>query len=246
MSEWRLAVPEYLKASLRGHPNLGRAVAYKFHQKEHSQFIFGDGSIKIGTLEEYRNHEKSTIKDQWDGVEVIDLDDVRSQDIHPESYARQIFNGAGRMRFKNVRIVASKQNFYVYCFSYSCDIDTLNSFLDEAPYDAVAQCQDIFQLADIVCEYHPILRGSRYLCLPIIYREKFVGASEPRSEPLRTAFEKLSYYSPNQEGRIVFFPPSGVVQPIGPWAHPRLKKLFVPYSLPDPSSQAPEHPANAE
>jgi hypothetical protein len=216
MSKHRVPIPPVLKDALQGNPFLGRQLVYKFHHTKHSDSFYRDGKIKIGTLSGYRAIENSALKDQSEGLDITGIPQgtkVAYSDIHSDSGFRRLFNSqAQHVFFENLTVITAPEDLYVYCFSYECSRDVLQSFDGNDPLDRVACCVDIFAVADLVCEYHPILRGFSYLCLPVVYRPCVRGASEPSADLLESCFEKPREFSANKEGRIVFIPPGGVLR----------------------------------
>lgn len=232
MMRRQLPIPNFLREMFQGHPDLGRKQVFKFHHEIHSDYIYNQGSIKIGTLAEYRIHEKQTIKDSMDGVETMKVSEATNfKDIHPGSLIQNVvkLDGCEDVIFENVTIIGPEYNFHVYCFSYSDSQECIDTFVDESSYTCTAICSDIFEVADLICNYHPKLRGCKYFCLPVIYKDNFRGPSVPRAHPLEIIFEKSAKFKGNREGRIVFLRPDLRVTPLHPWSHPKLIELFRPH-----------------
>jgi len=241
VSRYRAVIPRATRIALQDNPFLSKRTAYKFHHECHRESILG-GTIKIGRLSDYREIERTALRDQDEGVSVVSMetDVLMSQSkFHQDSIARKVCpmnNADETIRFANVLFRLEHPDLYLYCFYYECSNEVLESFINEKPYDDVAICLDIFSVAEIVCKYHPFLRGSRYLCLPVIYRERHRSPSEASSLPTEEVFEKPTRFQANKKGRIVFFSPASQKDrpALGLWQHPELAKLFRSYPMPTP------------
>lgn len=237
MNSYRMAIPPALKAALKGNPFVRRQTAYKFHHAEDGKYIYKDGTIKIGRLSDFRSMEKDTLRDEYEGLEWTGFHNdrpTRLSEVDPRSSVRKVIIGNDTTTIQALSIIVPSEDLYAYCFSYECSKSVAASFHDEVPYDSVAVCSDVFAVADLVCRYHPVLRGSRYLCLPVTYRERLHMADEPYASPREQAFEKPLKFEDNLEGRIVFIPPpSSRERPaLPPWRHPALLRLFRPHTMP--------------
>lgn len=242
MLRTKLKIPQRLKAGLKGNPHLGRRTGFKFHHSKDSRFIFEIGSIKIGTLDEYRSIEKDTLRDENEGIELVSApeNDIISYDqIHDTSIMRHFFipdSGADEstIQFQGISVQGMIYNFYCYCFSYDCTLSVLNSFIDENSYNAVAEIINIEELAQFICNNHPVLRGFGYLYLPINYRTTPRTPRDPRAHPGEVAFEKDARFEDNKEGRLIFVPMNGekMQGSLPPWVHPELKQFFRQRELP--------------
>jgi hypothetical protein len=243
MLRTKLKIPNNLKGSLQDNPYLGRRSGFKFHHSKDSKYFFEIGSIKIGTLSEYRNIEKSTLRDENEGIERISIpnnDIVIYDQIHDTSIMRDLFvpsEGAdtSTITFQGISIQGLIHEFYCYCFSYECTSHVLHSFMDDDPYDAVAEVTDIEALAQFICNHHPVLRGFGYLYLPIHYRITPRTPRDPRAHASEVAFEKDAQFQNNKEGRLIFVPMNGekMQGSLSPWVHPGLKQFFRKRDLPD-------------
>lgn len=239
MNVFKLSIPSFLKESLKGNPYLGRTSGYKFHNLKARSAICERGSIKIGTLDEYRRHEKETTRDKNEGfVTFQTLKDhtISIKDFHKDNPVHSSFKllDGANLLLTNSRISFMTPEIYVYCYSFSCAESVRQSFDDADSYDSVAEIVDIDALATSVCKYHPQLKNSKYLNLPIIYRDAHRSPFEAPPRPLQVVFEKLSIYADNLEGRIVFMLPEGspFVGPLPPWEHPSLRGVFRQHPMP--------------
>ena len=158
MSKYRVAIPPALKLFLKDNPFFRRSCVYKFHHSQHCKSIFENGTIKIGRSSDYRSIEKETLKDAYEGVEWTGFHDHKAtklSDLDRRSGVHRVLSGAGSLQALSV--MAVNADLYIYCFSYENSKKVLESFRDEEPYDSVAVCADIFSVAEIVCEHHPLL-----------------------------------------------------------------------------------------
>jgi hypothetical protein len=240
MSKFRGVIPPTLKAALKNSPFLKRGISYKFHHSRHSQSILGDGVIKIGRQSDYRlNNIKETIRDEHEGVEWTAFGTpTRISEVDPRSAVHAAIqvspNNDQNVFFHGLSVKHEHEDLYMYCFSYECSSTVLKSFEDDEAYDAVVICDNIFNVAEVICEHHPILRGSTYLCLPMHYRDRVHMADEPYAPPVEQAFEKPIKYRNNVEGRIVFKPPTSLRgrPELALWGHPDIAKCFRAHALP--------------
>jgi hypothetical protein len=214
----------------------GNRTGFKFYHSEHENRFFGKPSIKIGTLSEYREVEKQTIKDVAEGLSRTYIRGTHTPlTIHPESNAHK-FVTRGPASIIADSVFEQKFDFYVYCFSYECNLGVLNSFEDDNPYDAVVQILDLYGLAEIITAFHPVLRGWRWICAPVIYKPRTRGADDPGAGPYVQSLEKDPWFSANAEGRIIFtdgqrrIPPQR--PPLPPWQHPALDGFYRRVPLP--------------
>jgi hypothetical protein len=237
LSRYRRVIPPMLRASLQGNEFVGRVTAYKFHHSRDSKFIYEDGSVKIGRLSDYRSIEKETLRDDLEGANWLGFPDDKPTQlgyIKDKTFINKLFIGAESASFQGLSIISHNVDLYSYCFSYENSKSVLKSFDDEDPFDSVSRCENIFSVADIVCKYHPFLKGSTYLCLPIVYRERMRSPHEIIPRPEESSFEKPRKFEDNKEGRIIFVPPMNIKDrpPLNPWSHPELRNLFKPSIIP--------------
>jgi len=219
---------------------LRQRVAFKFHHDEASAFIYDNGTIKIGRFSDFRAIEKETLRDEFEGMDAIYYPEGQFHrpparfEVYDRSNPIYLPPGVKNVGISGGLVGSFSPDLYVYCFSYQNDLSVLASFDDDKPYDCVARCEDIFAVADLICEFHPVLKGSKYLCLPVVYRERARHPEDDYSPPLEQAFEKPIRFSANVEGRIVFIPnlPSNKRPPLESWHHPKLLHLFRPGLMP--------------
>lgn len=136
-------------------------------------------------------------------------------------------------------------DFYVYCFSYECSSEVLDSFCPGPPFDRVARIVDIGELAKAISSFHPQLRGYDYVISPTVYtNNRKRDLHEPNPPYITQAFEKPLEFAGNKEGRIVFFrkedEPINVLPPLPDFPYPAIRKrLIIPGEMPQRSMARP-------
>jgi hypothetical protein len=239
MSRNRLPLTAELRAQLADNPFVGRGRAYKFFHSRDQKLIFEELTIKIGRTRQFRVIEKATLQDRNEGTSITGYDDqpVRLRDIHPSHAIHSILPASGAGLDSTIQafsVVQEQPDVFAYCFTYERTKAVVDSFMDDDPFDSVAEIPDVFALADFLVAENPVLRGMRYWCLPAIYRNVSRDYHEPAATFPETLFEKDLNFSENKEGRIVFIPTRNFdPKPLEkPWHHPGLKKLIRPCLMP--------------
>lgn len=119
---------------------------YKYLQRQHLDAFFHKGSLRIGTLHEYRNVDDhgSVIGDADEGIRRRTLTFGKGDEVHlggkaPEAYFLRNSLGASEKESANFRIVSlvdgytfvseeQSENLYVYCASATFDAAAMQRF----------------------------------------------------------------------------------------------------------------------
>ena len=230
---------------------------FKFYHSEDERFLLDQASIRIRPLSFYRRHENAALQDDCEGMSISrpsrglffpgggwgsgDLE------LHPENLAARV----GRQMARQFDVVLEgieyreEFDYYVYCFSYECSSEVLDSFWHGPPFDRVARIVDVWELAETISSFHPQLRGYDYVISPTIYRKRERDLHEPNPSYIAQAFEKPLAFEGNKEGRIVFFREDEPINVSGlplfsDFPYPAIKKrLIIPGEMPGRSMARP-------
>jgi hypothetical protein len=214
---------------------------YKYMKKQHLRDFIRRGSLKIGTLHEYRQVESygSAIGDEEEGVQftefnmpdggIVDL----SGNTRGAAYLRQSLPGSagtdpfrGEIEFApGVQLLAKAEspNFFIYCTSARYD----RAAMEEFGYDA---CLEIFNVPKF---FNALSRAIRHKGAfignnAIEYRERKADWTEPRAVP--PWLLKSPEYAYQTEIRAVWHPQKNVVKPLFIDV-PRAVKYCRPFEL---------------
>jgi hypothetical protein len=185
-----------------------RSTAFKFVDRRFLDDIL-HGCIKIGSLSAFRNLESASLADSSEGTVVAMQRGTITADMIPEnSVMRRVFNVPSDAHPEAVTFAADGAQFIanfdfpVFCFSYEKTLASLASIADTTNcYDAVVEITNLRAFADIIAKR----LNTSYLCLPVHYCNPIRDALENGPSEIQRAFEKPLSFSPNAEGRIVFF-----------------------------------------
>lgn len=221
---------------------------YKSFSSEFASAVFDHGSIVIGTGSKYRAMEDQSRKDSGEMntqmyVDYFEHDSRNKQaDALPAgSHLRDVIGhlGGAHVIVSDTSLI-NEHDFYVYCFSYECSESVAQSFKQDA--DCVAKISNIWSLAETLVECHHSLVGMQYCIYSVIYTERLRTKSGSNPHPFDAPFEKDPIFSPNKEGRVVFYKVNPATnRPIvyretlpipAPFEHPSVRRFFSRYPMP--------------
>ncbi len=197
---------------------------YKYIKKEHIDLFKKNGSLKIGTLYEYRNEEDlgSVIGDDKEGVHITELNSPQRREIDladntPESqYFRKLLPPDKQdvrpkiimMPDANVATHTTAPNCYLYCVTSKYDEDLMAEF-------GCDKCIEIFNPEKYFQAISKVIRhrGDYLGYFDIVYGNKTTDYSNPhtihpcllKDEKYRNQSEVRAIWSPKKEPRGPLF-----------------------------------------
>lgn len=116
------------------------AILYKYMHMEHAKSLIENGTVRIGTLYEYRNTEKhgTTIGDDLEGTKSVYMDvkkewwTGKSQPEFAKSFFNLSENSSMRLEGITLEKPTNSLNYYIYCTTEEFDKDVQSDF----SYDA--------------------------------------------------------------------------------------------------------------
>jgi hypothetical protein len=137
---------------------------YKYMRKADAEKMVSYGSIRIGTLYEYRrNYENSSLNDQDEGV--LEFTDTRPFISLETGYQNDPENGIVSQLFDfktcenvklvnlNVKIEAHAQDSHIFCVSLEKSESLLKKFIDDGlDYDACVEISSFYDFSKCVHE----------------------------------------------------------------------------------------------
>lgn len=233
-----------------------RRRVFKFLHDAAELPVLHQGSIRLGTARKFWDIENLALQDKREGQITTHIDKTvfRSgfpldASVHPSSpfYAfAKSFVGTvahGDISFDGF-VFQTKNDFYMYSFSYKCSPSVVHSFKLE-PFDLVAEIIDIYGLAETLVELHPKLKGYVYCIYPMTHLKHIARRpDEQHPNPLKAMYEKDEFYKNNEEGGIVFFKLESSSEGTRVWydlerldtpddfSHPEILKWFTKGKMP--------------
>lgn len=213
----RLPLSDEMKKIWNGQPNLHRNSVYKYTTKSVATEIVDFGSVKIGGLQDFRKSESLKLRDENEGMNSVSTGhgSMLIRDAITNSVFGQAFElsddareGPYSPRMSGNLTIQVPFCFPTLCFTYSLSADVRKTICDdENGYEACVRITNLSRYCDAVAEFISTdeLLDVRYLALPVIYRDKVRHVLEVSPSNLISAFEKPTFFEPNQECRVVFF-----------------------------------------
>jgi hypothetical protein len=195
-------------AEFEKHRFFGRQSGYKFCDSTNAGRILDEGSVRIGTLKEFRELESSSLKDQNEGINSqLATEEIKHHETHSSSLVRGIIGDeTGSTTFQNVGFSTSF-DFPTFCFTYEFNEKTYRSLCDENNhYDTCVEIVDLHSFGNLVAKQ--LSAGSKknvgYFCLPVLYGEISNSVRDAPFSAANRAFRKAGIFNANAEGRLIF------------------------------------------
>lgn len=206
----RLPLPVNAKRLFERHGHLGATTVFKFTSRAVAEKMLSEGSIKIGSLKEYRDIESKKLRDRNEGMNIaIAGDRTTFREIPDLNPFRRAFNVTGSGNdgvIKGIGII-EEFDFPICCFSYASGEAARDSLVDEDNgYDCCVKVSDIFGLCEKIADHLSTACriDVRYRCLPVLYQRKVLSATDDGLLNDFSAFLKPPIFSENVECRILF------------------------------------------
>ena len=232
-----------LRTTAKSEPAFSARRGYKFFQQKFADYYFRKGSIRIGTLSEFREHENKDLSDIYEGSRSAFIPGDRAYNALevgvgvPDSVMSRFFSMKDEEAGKTVKLrggefVAQLPDYHVFCFSRRCDTTTAATF---PGYDMVARITDVFRLGKFVVENFPDFADYAFYVGQVTYVDRAKSALLPPQSEAQAVLEKPIVFTGNVEARIVFVPPmekmTGKAEPKF-FTHPSLCGFFRPHEYP--------------
>lgn len=194
---------------------------FKYLKQEHLDAFFSSGSVKIGSLYEYRNIEKygRVIGDVEEGVHETVLDKVGEYEIDlsgdsPEAmFFKERFNipssGMKIVMGDGAKVISSEhsQDFFIYCVTTEFSRASMEAFGCDA-------CIEIIRPASF---FNAISKKIRHKAkfeggAPIIYTDKTTSYANPHA--IHPARMKSKEYAYQKEFRGIWTPNEEIKSPL--------------------------------
>jgi hypothetical protein len=198
-------------------------IAYKYLRKEHLKNFIKDGSIRIGTLYEFRDIENQSLRDELEGRRIIKISSGKQPAHFSEKDFQKLLPMIERTEKKNVHIYVDDKtqfemqvaNAYVFCTSLKLDSSLYSRFECDAHYAIHKPIEFAKILFNNLNEVKKFI-----LCYDrreVKYIDKPITLSERNKEQILldrnetfwdTCFSKPKTFSIEHELRMVFVPES--------------------------------------
>jgi len=189
---------------------------YKYIKKEHLGLFLKNGTIKIGTLLEYRNEKDlgSVIGDNQEGLHITELNSPNGREIDlasntPEAeYFRKNVLRPDQQN-SNVKIVmeaganiivhTNSPTYYVYCVTSTYDKNVMTEF-------ACDRCIEIINPEKFFKEVNRVMRHKADFegCFDVVYGNKTTDHLNPHK--VHPALMKEAKYNNQAEVRAIWRP----------------------------------------
>jgi len=191
-------------------------VLYKYIKKEHLDLFYKNGSLKIGTLHEYRNEEDlgTVIGDNHEGLHITELNSPKGREIDlagntPEAeYFRKHVLRSDQQDSK-VKIImeaganlvahTNSPNYYIYCVTSEFDKSVMKEF-------GCNRCIEIFNPEKYFKEISRVIRHKAEYegYFDIVYGSKKTDHLNPHK--IHPALMKETKYINQSEVRAIWRP----------------------------------------
>lgn len=195
---------------------IGVNLLYKYIKKEHLGLFLKNGTIKIGTLLEYRNEKDlgSVIGDNQEGLHITELNSPNGREIDlasntPEAeYFRKNVLRPDQQN-SNVKIVmeaganiivhTNSPTYYVYCVTSTYDKNVMREF-------ACDRCIEIINPEKFFKEVNRVMRHKADFegCFDVVYGNKTTDHLNPHK--VHPALMKEAKYNNQAEVRAIWRP----------------------------------------
>jgi len=232
MTPHHIILPDEIQANFEKRPYHGERVGYKFLKSSHADEAVFKGSIRVGSLREFREHESPLTRDVLEGKDTAVVNFSGNTNLFsPKSFFRSIINVNGEnISIDDAGIQNTASDMYVYCFSYECSAAVAASF----DYGAVLQITDLYSQAESLIITQPALAGCGYVCAPVQYCSRIRSPHDDNRHTVWSVFEEPKQFARNVEGRLVFVKnnhSTAELQPLYP-CHSILRQFFKRYPFP--------------
>ncbi|HCG8492895.1 hypothetical protein HJ097_14955 [Vibrio parahaemolyticus] len=189
-------------------------VLYKYMKKEHAKLLVEQGSLRIGTLYEFRDEEKhgKEIGDFQEGTKstYMEVGEANWNTNNQPEFSKSFFKLSDGATLKISGITLEKpQNspdFYIYCTTYEFDESAMRDF----GYDAcvvIEQPERFFNCISKALKHKSSYEGS-YNC---VYQPRRMAHELDMG--VHPALIKESAYSYQKEVRSIWRPDSATIKP---------------------------------
>lgn len=197
--------------------------AYKFLNSIHIDRLLRDGTVRVASLDFYRQSENPQwISDRLEGRVEVNIDDITSNDLQeftPEGFV-PILSGGSNNTFKDVWLTYEVNNVFIFCASFG-DLQSLTTIMcnndnGSEPYDACVHIPSIEILAHRMFHRGVVanLQNERvrnifdYYDYGTVRYENLSRDQTLSRPPAPDPFVKHAAFHTQSEVRIVFYPNS--------------------------------------
>jgi hypothetical protein len=190
-------------------------VLYKYMKKKHAKLLLEQGSLRVGTLYEFRNEEKhgQEIGDNKEGTKSAYMqveNETWSTSNQPE-FSKSFFNlgSGGSLNISGITLEKPQNSpdFYIYCTTYEFDESAMRDF----GYDVCIEIEQPEKFFKCI---------SKYLKHKAKYQGSYKCKYQPRRLPhnhdsgVHPSLVKEAEYSYQKEIRSIWMPTKQNIEPI--------------------------------